>query len=262
MTTEEQNTSNGHAPAEGGGFFGDATSGLVPPIPEKAAPQAPRWAKLLLLPAVVSMTLALDQGTKLLAQAELAEAVETAVPQDDGTLKQVKVWRPTRSVTVVPGLFNFRYVENPAAAFSLTINMPEKVRKPFLVAVSILAMVLILSWYWRTREPDWLVLSSFSFILGGALGNLVDRMAYGYVIDFIDWHLSIINPSWHHWPTFNIADAAICVGAAGVILRTFKPYQAPKEAEGQWQSEALVESGRPGEVSGEHEAGKASSTSS
>lgn len=199
----------------------------MPPEP----PTAPRWAKLLLLPAVVSMSVTLDQGTKLLAQAELAEQRERIVTRADGTTEPVKEWRGVRTVTVIPGFFNFRYVENPAAAFSLTQDMPEPIRKPFLVAVSMLAMALIMTWYWRTREPDWLILGSFAFILGGALGNLIDRMAYGYVIDFIDWHLGAVNPSWHHWPTFNIADSAICLGAAGVIYRTFRPYQEPVKAE-------------------------------
>jgi len=207
-------------------------------------PTAPRWAKLLLLPAVVSMTVTLDQGTKLLAQAELAEQRTRIETRADGSEERVKEWRGTRSITVVPGFFNFRYVENPAAAFSLTSEMPENIRKPFLVAVSMLAMALIITWYWRTREPDWLILGSFAFILGGALGNLVDRMAYGYVIDFIDWHLAFFNPGWPHWPTFNIADSAICVGAAGVILRTFRPYQEPvkADAEKSWNSgEGIVD---------------------
>ena len=188
---------------------------------------APRWAKLLLLPAVVAVTLSLDQGTKLLAQAELAEPRQVVPYGEEPTAPPQKVWYPTRTINVVPGAFNLRYVENPAAAFSLTSSMPEWIRKPFLVTVSLLAMLLIVTWYWRTREPDWLILSSFSLILGGAMGNLVDRMAYGYVIDFIDWYLGFVNPAWPHWPTFNIADAAICAGAAGVILRTFKPYAAP-----------------------------------
>lgn len=207
---------------------------------------APRWAKLLLLPAVVAMILSLDQGSKLMAQQKLAAS--QMVTAQDGS--QQKNWFPTRTVTVIPGLFNFRYVENPAAAFSLTSGMPEWVRKPFLVGVSILAMVLILSWYWRTREPDWLILTAFALILGGALGNLVDRIAYGYVIDFVDWHLSVFNPSWPHWPTFNIADSAICLGAGGVLWRTFKPFvaQAVEKPVAHWPATdggGLVEGAGP-----------------
>ncbi|MBI5497250.1 MAG: signal peptidase II [Deltaproteobacteria bacterium] len=209
-------------------------------------PDAPRWAKLLLLPAVVSMTVTLDQGSKLIAQKELAEARQAvpygAAPGSD----PVKIWMPVRKVTVVEGLFDLRYVENPAAAFSLTASLPEWIRKPFLVVVSMLAMFLILTWYWRTREPDWLILTCFALILGGALGNLIDRMSYGYVIDFIDWHLSTVNPGWPHWPTFNIADSAICVGAGGVILRTFRPWRgpAPARAPAGWhprESQAMVD---------------------
>lgn len=221
------------------------------PSTDPPLPLAPRWAKLLLLPAVVSMVLALDQGTKIVAQAELAERRTLTVTEPGGTTRTVQKWEPVKTITVVPGLFNLRYVENPAAAFSLTGNFPEWFRKPFLVTVTLLAMILIISWYWRTREADWLLLSSFSFIMGGAFGNLVDRVVYGYVIDFIDWHLGIINPTWPHWPTFNIADSAICLGAAGVIWRTFRPFvPAPNARSGvpaPWatgQEPALVDSGR------------------
>jgi signal peptidase II len=205
---------------------------------------APRWAKLLLLPAVVAVVLSMDQGSKLLAQSELAEQrVAQAYGAEPGAEPR-RTWVATRTVDVVPGAFSLRYVENPAAAFSLTSSLPEWIRKPFLVSVSLLAMLLIVSWYWRTHEPDWLILSAFSLILGGALGNLVDRMAYGYVIDFIDWHLSFINRAWPHWPTFNIADSAICVGAAGVIYRTFRPYTAPAD-DGRparpWSAEGLAD---------------------
>jgi signal peptidase II len=212
--------------------------------PALSLPVAPRWAKLVLLSVVVSAVLAMDQGTKVVAQRELATAVETPVTRSDGTIEVRKVWRGTRQVTVVPGLFNLRYVENPAAAFSLLGFLPDHIRGPVLKTVSILAMLLIVVWYWRTREADWLVLGSFSSILGGALGNLVDRIAHGYVIDFIDWYLGVINPAWPHWPTFNIADSAICVGAAGILWRTFKPYQPQPGAQGWPQGDALVESGR------------------
>lgn len=231
----------------------DGTDGLG----SAQMPLAPRWAKLLLLPAVVAMTLTMDQGTKLLAQADLAEA---HMITEKGSTEPRKVWFPTRTVSVVPGLFNLRYVENPAAAFSLTSGLPEWFRKPFLVTVSMLAMVLILTWYWRTREADWLILTSFALILGGALGNLVDRVAYGYVIDFLDCYLGFINPAWPHWPTFNIADAAICVGAGGVIWRTFKPFSPPLTAEAsrRWPASdgGLVDGAGPAasaEASGEHD---------
>ena len=212
--------------------------------PALSLPQAPRWAKLLLLPVVVSVSLALDHGTKIVSQRELATAVEAPVTARDGTTEVKKIWRGTKQITVIPGFFNLRYVENPAAAFSLMSFLPEWIRSPVLKVVSIMAMLLIVAWYWRTREADWLVLGSFSSIVGGAMGNLVDRIAYGYVIDFIDWHLGFVNPAWPHWPTFNIADSCICVGAAGILWRTFRPYQ-PRTAGADWpQGDGLIEGGR------------------
>ena len=115
-----------------------------------------------------------------------------------------------RTVTVHPEFFHFKYTRNPGAAFGFLSRNDSSLRRPFFVFVSVLAVVVIL---WIYRKVTWhqkLLMISLCLIVGGALGNLVDRIAYGWVIDFIDWH-------WHDqytWPTFNLADAQISIGVA------------------------------------------------
>jgi signal peptidase II len=115
-----------------------------------------------------------------------------------------------RTVTVHPDFFHFKYTRNPGAAFGFLSRDDSALRRPFFIAVSVLAVVVIL---WIYRKVTWhqkLLMISLCLIVGGALGNLVDRVAYGWVIDFIDWH-------WYDkytWPTFNIADAQISLGVA------------------------------------------------
>ncbi len=126
-----------------------------------------------------------------------------------------------REIVVVPKFFNLIYKENPAAAFSITSSIPEWFRKPFLMTASIVATLFFLIWYFRVRNPDWLILTSFSLVMGGAVGNLIDRMRLGYVIDFLDVYAGVLGYSGLHWPTFNIADSCIVVGAFGLILHSF-----------------------------------------
>ena len=126
---------------------------------------------------------------------------------------QVSKWvvlqsfRVGESVPVVPGLFDLTFVLNRGAAFSLFATLPEQIRNPFFICVSITAAVLII--FYRVRYLHGHRLASFSLalILGGAIGNLIDRMRYGVVIDFFDAHIGA-----YHWPVFNVADSAITVG--------------------------------------------------
>ena len=84
-------------------------------------------------------------------------------------------------------------------------------------------------WYFRIKARDGLLLASFSFILAGAIGNLLDRIRLGYVIDFIDVHAGLLSYPHLHWPTFNVADSLIVIGAVGVIFRTLRPLPATAE---------------------------------
>ena len=120
----------------------------------------------------------------------------------------------SRRVTVVDNFFHFRYTRNPGAAFGFLAKFDESFRRPFFIIVSILAIGIIL-WLFRKVEDDQhLLLWSLSLIVGGALGNFIDRIAYGWVIDFIDWHYY----REFTWPTFNIADTAISIGVGLMAL--------------------------------------------
>lgn len=170
-----------------------------------------------------------DQLSKQWAQKSLAAPYKVAeeVEEEDGAIISIEkeVFYPTRVVEVIPNFFNLIYKENPAAAFSLTSSIPTWFRRPFLITVSILATLFFLIWYIRMKQPDGLLLASFSFILAGAIGNLSDRLGLGYVIDFLDVHAGPFGFPHLHWPTFNIADSLIVIGAIGVIFRTLWPYK-------------------------------------
>lgn len=111
------------------------------------------------------------------------------------------------SITVIDRFFNITYVRNQGAAFGMLAN--SSFRLPFFILVSAVAVCVILVVVKRLREDQKFAAVSLSLIFSGALGNLIDRVRLGEVIDFLDVH-------WfdHHWPAFNIADSAICVGVA------------------------------------------------
>lgn len=109
------------------------------------------------------------------------------------------------SITVIEGFFNITYLRNKGAAFGILADSAW--RLPFFLLVSTIAVAVILVVIKRMRDDQVLNVASLSLIFSGALGNLIDRVRLGEVIDFLDVH-------WrgHHWPAFNIADSAICVG--------------------------------------------------
>lgn len=134
--------------------------------------------------------------------------------------------RHRKSITVVEGFWDFRYVENCASAFGLMSKVPESFRFPFFLVVSLLAAAFIPYLYRKTPPEQKLMLYALPFVLGGALGNLIDRMVYRFVIDFIEWYVTIGGVE-RHWPTFNVADAAIVIGIGLMILQML-PRRAPK----------------------------------
>jgi len=111
------------------------------------------------------------------------------------------------SVEVVKGWFDVTYVQNLGAAFGFLSMMDGGVRLPFFFVTTLVALGLLAYFIRKTGEDAWLTHVSLAMIIGGAAGNLTDRLLYGYVVDFIDWHVGI-----HHWPAFNIADCGITVG--------------------------------------------------
>ena len=132
-------------------------------------------------------------------------------------LDQVSKWlvisnmKLYESIQLLPG-FNLTYVHNTGAAFSFLSDAGGWQRWLFaLIALAISAVLTV--WLLRLKSQETLLAISISLILGGAVGNLVDRIAYGYVIDFLD----VYYQQWH-WPAFNIADSAICIGVALMLL--------------------------------------------
>ena len=187
--------------------------------------------RFLWLIMVIIIGFGLDQVSKIWVQTELAKSypVEEEIVEDGKTKIIVKdIFYSTKVVEVVPNFFNLVYKENPAAAFSLTSSLPTWFRRPMLISISVLATLFFLIWYARMRPRDGVLLCSFSFVLAGAVGNLCDRARLGYVIDFLDVHLGFLGYQYLHWPTFNIADSLIVLGAMGVIYRTIKPLNSLK----------------------------------
>jgi len=117
------------------------------------------------------------------------------------------------SFTVIQGLFNITHVRNPGAAFGIFSKSPEIFRTVFLIAVTSAAMVLILYYIRMNRERGGLLNLAMSLIFGGAIGNLIDRIRFGEVIDFLDFYIGS-----NHWPAYNVADSAISTGAVLLLL--------------------------------------------
>lgn len=120
------------------------------------------------------------------------------------------------SVEVFPWL-NWTLLHNYGAAFSF-LNMPGGAQRWFFLVLTIVISIVLLVWLKRTARTDRATAIPLTLILGGAIGNLIDRAWHGYVIDFIDVP---ITSTWH-WPAFNIADSAICVGAVLMIIFSFR----------------------------------------
>ncbi len=118
------------------------------------------------------------------------------------------------SVSVIP-FINFTYVHNPGAAFSFMANKGGWCRWVFSVISFVISVLLFIMMY-RSDQRARLSNAAYAMIIGGALGNLLDRMVHGVVIDFIDFYIG----NWY-WPTFNVADAGICIGSVLIMLENF-----------------------------------------
>ncbi|MGL5101428.1 MAG: signal peptidase II [Plesiomonas sp.] len=118
------------------------------------------------------------------------------------------------SVKVLP-FFNLTYVHNPGAAFSFLAEHSGWQRW-FFAGIALLVTASLMVWMYKTPADQRLPNFAYALIIGGALGNLFDRLVHGYVIDFLDFYIGT-----SHWPAFNIADIAICLGAGLVVLDGF-----------------------------------------
>ena len=124
---------------------------------------------------------------------------------------------------VLTGFFNMVLVYNKGAAFSLLSNAPGW-QTPLLIGFALVAIGIVGTLLVRSPGRR-LLCSGLALILGGALGNLIDRLRYGQVVDFLDFHAA----GWH-WPAFNVADSAITVGAAVLIIEGFVHHEGRARA--------------------------------
>lgn len=121
-----------------------------------------------------------------------------------------------QSTGVISGFFNITHVRNPGAAFSLFHDSNKFFRTLFLIGISMVALIVVFFVY-RKTENNLLYRIALSLIAGGAVGNLIDRIRFGEVIDFLDFYIGR-----YHWPAFNVADSAITIG---VLLAVFSLYK-------------------------------------
>lgn len=112
-----------------------------------------------------------------------------------------------QSVSVIPGLFNITHIRNPGGAFGLLAEASPFLRNLMFLFISSLAVGLIFWFYKKTPPSHPILASGFALIFGGAIGNLIDRIRFGKVVDFLDFFVGNL-----HWPAFNIADSAISIG--------------------------------------------------
>ena len=149
-------------------------------------------SKYLVLVTIACVIVALDQLTKLYIHSGFGLG---------------------ESVPVINGIFHITYVRNTGAAFGIFARSHEAFRLPFLVLVSIIAIGFIIAMLRRLRDQETGLVTALAFILGGAIGNLIDRALHGEVIDFLDFYWST-----YHWPAFNLADSFITVGVVITIF--------------------------------------------
>ncbi len=126
------------------------------------------------------------------------------------------IWRVGQGIVVIPGLLNFRLVHNTGAAFSFLAGAGGWQRW-LLIGIALLVIVVIVAILRRLKPGSTWTAIALALILGGAVGNLIDRIRLGYVVDFIGAHWGSL-----YWPYFNIADSAISIGAVILILDAFR----------------------------------------
>ncbi len=112
-----------------------------------------------------------------------------------------------QTVSIIPGFFNITYIHNPGGAFGFMAGQSPTVRAVLFIAVSLLAVGFILYFYHNTPDSHPILAIGFALIFSGAIGNLIDRIRMGTVIDFLDVYIRHL-----HWPAFNVADSAISIG--------------------------------------------------
>jgi signal peptidase II len=154
-------------------------------------------ASIPLLVVVTIVSLAADLASKWWAKSNLSGYDTKA--------------RALRKFEVIKDHMDFVFAQNPGGAWSFLRSLPDTLRRPFFLVVSAAAIVFIVSIYRRVHSDQRAMKWGLPLALGGAMGNLVDRIRYGWVVDFVDIYFKRGGRE-HHWPTFNVADIAIVVG--------------------------------------------------
>jgi signal peptidase II len=177
-----------------------------------------RKALILCLAAIAALT-AMDLGTKhwalgRLSQPSVRDSEPVCEPNEYGRTQPQRIQRPP--VVLIDGFLEFRYAENCGAAFGFMRDMPSLVRKGVFYVAAVGAVVLLL-WMFITGRGGALFAISVPLIVAGAVGNFVDRARFGYVVDFVRFH---IQDRWAY-PTFNVADAWITIGVALILIEGF-----------------------------------------
>lgn len=152
--------------------------------------------RILLVAVIVGAILFLDQLTKTL----IAQNLEI-----------------NQRIPILAGFFNLTHMRNPGAAFSFLAQAPEWFRQPFFLIVTGIAIVALLFFILYAQEEEKLLVVAAASILGGAIGNLIDRLLYGEVIDFLLFY-------WRDWawPAFNVADSCITLGVIGLLWTSWR----------------------------------------
>jgi signal peptidase II len=137
-----------------------------------------------------------------------------------------KLWvihhiRPGYTIPVIPGFFHLSHVLNTGAAFSLMENWPPNAVRLGLIGFSVIAALIVFVLLWRTGRTLTLTSVALALILGGAIGNLYDRVRFHHVVDFL-----AVRIYHYNWPDFNVADSCIVIGACLLLLEIFQPQPA------------------------------------
>jgi len=124
---------------------------------------------------------------------------------------------PFKVITVFRDFFVLRYVENKGAVWGIFSQTSNNLIPIAITLLSLIALISVLYFFLKIQSTCALELTSLSFVIGGALGNFIDRVYQGYVVDFLDVFIKT-----HHWPTFNIADSFISIGVCLLIISIWR----------------------------------------
>ena len=151
--------------------------------------------------------------------------------------------KPYEVITIMQGYLNIYYAQNYGLAFGLFSDKLGASSTWIFLAITIVALAIIIHLFFRTEDKAVLLPMALSLVLAGALGNLIDRFHWGYVVDFIQMYFVSKSPPYnaHYWPTYNVADISISAGIVLLIIDSFRP---------QREAQPEQESGGPGSEGG------------